>query len=134
MEARDFDDWNEMNEREKELETRIAEQVGELPEYLAYEVFLSEHGCEWAMAAYDLLQFAFVKDIPIAADLVKPAIAFWRPQFFNDFSSALFAGRWLTPADIEEIWDTSLMPSLTIGPNGEPILIPTRQTQEQVPA
>ncbi|MDR2703450.1 MAG: hypothetical protein LBB58_03830 [Cellulomonadaceae bacterium] len=121
MEARDFDDWNEMNEWEKELETRIAEQVGELPEYLQQEIYLSEHGGEWALAARDLLRYAFVKDIKVDAELVKPAIAFWRDMFFSNSYSLLFAGRWLTSEQIEEIWNTNLMPIPTIWPNGEPI-------------
>lgn len=113
MEARDFDNWDEMNVWEQELEQRIAAQVGELPESLAKEVWLSERAIEWAVAANDLLSYAFVKGITVDADLVKPAIAFWRGMFFSEFDSLLFAGRWLSTEQIEDIWETKLMPSPT---------------------
>jgi len=110
MEARDFETRSEMIAWERELEKRIAAQVGELPEYIAESVFISEHAGEWAMAALELLRYAFAKEIPIDSDLVKPAIDFWGRQFFSSSSSLLFAGRWLSPAEIEEIFEFSLLP------------------------
>jgi hypothetical protein len=134
MEARDFYDWDEMNAWEQELEQRIAAQVGELPEFLKKEIWLSEQGIEWALAARDLLSYAFVKGINVDADLVKPAIAFWRGMFFGEFDSLLFAGRWLSPEQIEEIWETKLMPTPTQPAHPEREAALAQPQQELVPA
>lgn len=110
MEAKNFETRAEMDAWEKELEGRIAAQVGELPEYLAIDVFISEHAHEWALAVLQMLRYAFMKEIHVDADLVKPAIDFWGHQFFPDTYSLLFAGRWLTPEQVEEIFEFTVMP------------------------
>jgi len=111
MEARNFDTWDEMNAWEKELEERIADQVGELPNHLAEDVFISEHSGEWALAGLQLLRYAFAQGIHVDANLVKPAIDFWGNQFFPTPYSFLFAGRWLSSKQIEEIFEFGIMPT-----------------------
>jgi len=111
MEVLDFETWEEMNAWEEELERRISTQVGELPEDVARSVLASEHAGEWAIAARVLLQYAFVKGITVDSDLVKPALAFWGRQFFKTLSSLLFAGRWLTSSQIEEVFDFRISPA-----------------------
>ncbi|MDR2703509.1 MAG: hypothetical protein LBB58_04125 [Cellulomonadaceae bacterium] len=110
MEAKDFETYEDMIAWERELEGRIAKQVGELPDYLAEDVFISEHAGEWALAALQILRYAFAKEIPVDADLVKPAIDFWGNMFFSNFNSLLFAGRWLSSKQIEEVFEVGLMP------------------------
>jgi len=110
LEPRDFETRAEMLAWEKELANRIAAQVGELPDYLARDVRISERAGEWALASLQMLRYAFAKEIPVDSDLVKPAIAFWGGMFFSRFNSLLFAGRWLSPTQIEEVFEIGLMP------------------------
>jgi len=110
VEAKNFETYEEMVAWEKELESRIATEVGELPDELGLGVFLSESSGDWAKAALHLLIYAFAKDIHVDSDLVKPAIDFWGPQFFPDSYSFMFAGKWLSPDQIEEIFEFPLIP------------------------
>jgi len=109
MDAHDFETYEEMVAWEKELEQRISVQVGELPVELAFEVYLSEHAGEWALAALDLLTFAFANNIHVDSNLVKPAIDFWGRQFFPDSHCFMFAGRWLNSGQIEEVFEFPVM-------------------------
>jgi len=61
VEARDFDNYAEMIAWEKELENRIAAQIGELPDDLAREVIISERAGEWAIGALILLKLRLRK-------------------------------------------------------------------------
>jgi len=109
MEAKNFETRPEMIAWEKELERRIAEQVGPLPDETRASVYLSEHGGEWAMAALELLSYALANDIHVDSELVKPAIDFWAKQFFPNSLAFMFAGRWLNAEQIEEIFEFPIM-------------------------
>jgi len=109
VEAKNFDSYEEMIAWEKELEGRIAAQVGELPREVGIDVRISEQEAEYALAALSLLCYAFVNNIKVDADLVKPAIDFWARQFFPDPYSYMFAGRWLSAEQIEEIFGFAIL-------------------------
>jgi len=119
LEAKNFDTRAEMLAWEEELVGRIRAQVGDLPGYIAESVFISEHGCEWAEAAEELLQYAFASGMTVDADLVKPALAFWGPRFFSYRNALLFAGRWLSPKQIEGVFTFRLMPAPASVPESE---------------